>query len=101
MYRHLLEPVGRRAQADALALREGEDPRRVVGVDDQRPAVAHLPPALQQLRAHLDPLHVETGIEDLAGVDDGVRSEEHTTEPQSLMRNEYDVFCLQYKNHYS
>src|SRR3546814_8245883 len=27
------------------------------------------------------------------------RSEEHTTELQSLMRNSYDVFCLQKKKH--
>src|SRR3546814_1082252 len=29
----------------------------------------------------------------------GPRSEEHTSELQSLMRNSYAVFCLQKKNH--
>src|SRR3546814_10213548 len=33
---------------------------------------------------------------DAAG--EGVRSEEHTSELQSLMRNSYAVFCLQKKN---
>src|SRR3546814_9816684 len=31
------------------------------------------------------------------GVDDTVRSEEHTSELQSLMRNSYAVFCLKKK----
>src|SRR3546814_6943046 len=31
-------------------------------------------------------------------VHDDVRSEEHTSELQSLMRNSYDVFCLKKKN---
>src|SRR3546814_6668527 len=30
-------------------------------------------------------------------VTDANRSEEHTSEPQSLMRNSYDVFCLKKK----
>src|SRR3546814_7772344 len=33
----------------------------------------------------------------LAGYDDGVRSEEHTSELQSLMRISYAVFCLKKK----
>src|SRR3546814_8794101 len=32
-------------------------------------------------------------------IDDGVRSEEHTSELQSLMRNSYAVLCLQKKKH--
>src|SRR3546814_7571763 len=31
------------------------------------------------------------------GVPDGLRSEEHTSELQSLMRNSYAVFCLKKK----
>src|SRR3546814_6534061 len=31
---------------------------------------------------------------------DQIRSEEHTSELQSLMRISYDVFCLTKKNHY-
>src|SRR3546814_4223837 len=33
----------------------------------------------------------------LQGRQGGVRSEEHTSELQSLMRNSYDVFCLKKK----
>src|SRR3546814_3221156 len=32
------------------------------------------------------------------GVDDNLRSEEHTSELQSLMRISYDVFCLKKKH---
>src|SRR3546814_5808080 len=35
---------------------------------------------------------------DLAGVVDQLRSEEHTSELQSLMRISYAVFCLKKKN---
>src|SRR3546814_6334112 len=35
---------------------------------------------------------------DLAGQIDGFRSEEHTSELQSLMRISYAVFCLKKKN---
>src|SRR3546814_2063210 len=34
----------------------------------------------------------------LAGTTDQIRSEEHTSELQSLMRISYDVFCLKTKN---
>src|SRR3546814_10671522 len=42
---------------------------------------------------------VETEISDFAAVgrDERVRSEEHTSELQSLMRNSYAVFCLKKK----
>src|SRR3546814_2692740 len=33
-----------------------------------------------------------------AGIEAGQRSEEHTSELQSLMRNSYAVFCLTHKN---
>src|SRR3546814_10042689 len=33
-----------------------------------------------------------------AGIDLAARSEEHTSELQSLMRNSYAVFCLKQKN---
>src|SRR3546814_3712594 len=33
-----------------------------------------------------------------AGTDNAIRSEEHTSELQSLMRNSYAVFCLQNTN---
>src|SRR3546814_8016827 len=34
----------------------------------------------------------------LAGLDDAMRSEEHTSELQSLMRTSHAVFCLKKKN---
>src|SRR3546814_4878518 len=37
--------------------------------------------------------------QDLTGVDGRERSEEHTSELQSLMRISYDVFCLNTKQH--
>ena len=59
--RHLAEPVRGRAEADALTLGEGQHPARLVGVDDPRAAVAHLPPPLQDLGHHLDPPDVAPG----------------------------------------
>src|SRR3546814_10718875 len=46
-----------------------------------------------------DGLTVVTGLEDVVVVntDDVVRSEEHTSELQSLMRISYAVFCLKKK----
>src|SRR3546814_2326924 len=41
---------------------------------------------------------VRQWIEDKAGADLDSRSEEHTSELQSLMRISYDVFCLKKKN---
>src|SRR3546814_4279541 len=41
----------------------------------------------------------EGGIEANPGVDLRVRSEEHTSELQPLMRNSYDVSCLKKKTH--
>src|SRR3546814_7594216 len=47
----------------------------------------------------------QLGLEDLVGIEDvvddadaGFRSEEHTSELQSLMRISYAVFCLKKKN---
>src|SRR3546814_1533540 len=43
-------------------------------------------------------LPVRGAVEDLAGRDIEERSEEHTSELQSLMRISYAVFCLKKKN---
>src|SRR3546814_8834206 len=40
-----------------------------------------------------------SGIENLTGSSQGDRSEEHTSELQSLMRISYAVLCLQKKRH--
>src|SRR3546814_9696495 len=58
--------------------------------DGLKPVHRRLLFAMRQLR--LDP---NTGFKKSARV---VRSEEHTSELQSLMRNSYAVFCLKKKN---
>src|SRR3546814_7946925 len=57
-----------------------------VGEDHPRPARCAHPP--------LQPCDVEATTE---GVSMSIRSEEHTSELQSLMRNSYAVFCLKKK----
>src|SRR3546814_407796 len=52
----------------------------------------------QSLRRHAA-FYVEYVALDLI-MEEGVRSEEHTSELQSLMRNSYDVFCLKQKKHH-
>src|SRR3546814_9385887 len=43
--------------------------------------------------------HVRMAVEELGGrMDDIIRSEEHTSELQSLMRSSYAVFCLKKTN---
>src|SRR3546814_4995338 len=42
----------------------------------------------------LDPMHVLFSMPELDAIALGRRSEEHTSELQSLMRNSYAVFCL-------
>src|SRR3546814_3981520 len=44
-----------------------------------------------------DPLSAEIGAQQVKEVGQGVRSEEHTSELQSLMRISYAVFCLKKK----
>src|SRR3546814_9589668 len=64
---------------------------------------------LQAQRVHL-PLGLASGaeraeaaqppaLEDRLRQNDARRSEEHTSELQSLMRNSYDTFCLKQQNH--
>src|SRR3546814_5523392 len=47
-------------------------------------------------RQPIDGLPVETGLLALV-LGEGIRSEEHTSELQSLLRISYDVFCLKKK----
>src|SRR3546814_4564333 len=58
--------------------------RAAAGPPDQLLAIAHSPPETERLRA----LHFRHAK----------RSEEHTSELQSLMRSSYAVFCLKKKN---
>src|SRR3546814_10801370 len=88
--RHLRRDVARDAAG------EGELPEQL----------GHAPPVATQRRVVLRPAALEPGVGDhrrapvaRAGDVDPVevRSEEHTSELQSLMRNSYAVFCLKKK----
>src|SRR3546814_1841801 len=57
------------------------------------------PAATYAARAHAVRAGLELPRSRLAGVAEG-RSEEHTSELQSLMRISYAVFCLKKKNNY-
>src|SRR3546814_9002956 len=60
-------------------------------------AAVHLQPVLHRVLQHqVDGVLVEQPLVDLGRVD-LVRSEEHTSELQSLMRISYAVFCLKKK----
>src|SRR3546814_9814266 len=50
------------------------------------------------LRLHGQPEQIVSASWDFANVKGAVRSEEHTSELQSLMRISYAVFCLKKKN---
>src|SRR3546814_1811299 len=84
--RDLLDPLAR-SQADRLAAAQCaadgrlRDAREISDVETRRPA--------GRLAAH--------GI--LPGRRSGARSEEHTSELQSLMRISYAVFCLKKKKY--
>src|SRR3546814_3962827 len=68
------------------------DRRRVVVVEDDELAQAEVPG--QRSRLGLHALHH-------VAVAGDHRSEEHTSELQSLMRISYAVFCLKKKNHHT
>src|SRR3546814_4873353 len=61
---------------------------------DADPAVAEIGRAVITIGVHLDQRRLLVGAADL----DQQRSEEHTSELQSLMRISYAVFCLKKKN---
>src|SRR3546814_2162966 len=77
--RHLAQAPAVRLHADCI--------RQVLGT--QRNAAAGMGPPEHQGSADPDPRHVQ--------VDHVLRSEEHTSELQSLMRISYAVFCLKKK----
>src|SRR3546814_4398732 len=56
-------------------------------------------PDAARIGRRIDQQHVEPGVTQLVEqVDPAERSEEHTSELQSLMRISYAVFCLKKKN---
>src|SRR3546814_2972832 len=56
-----------------------------------------VPSETEVLSAHPDCILVDLGLPGLPGLE-ALRSEEHTSELQSLMRISYAVFCLKKKN---
>src|SRR3546814_6196437 len=85
------------------ALLDLEDPSRVLRLEDDQP-ILEAKPALTQRVAHQmylpTPVVFTTGIADAGEhyiIANGERSEEHTSELQSLMRNSYADFCLNNK----
>src|SRR3546814_1381024 len=78
----LVDQDGEGCDGNGLARRSGREDG--IGVDGRVPSQLSNAIALGQRR--------------LAILDDGDRSEEHTSELQSLMRISYAVFCLKKKN---
>src|SRR3546814_5976246 len=58
-------------------------------------------PTLPEATVEIITLGRPMGRRRIAGVTIAVRSEEHTSELQSLMRISYAVFCLKKKNNYT
>src|SRR3546814_5179917 len=83
IFEHLHDPLPALERLDA-ALRPGGV--MLTNVGDHEEEFMHVSPDLGRLRARL------------AALGYGERSEEHTSELQSLMRISYAVFCLKKKN---
>src|SRR3546814_6002308 len=84
--------------------------RRIAVEHEDRPRLEHRPPAVEPAHAQLRPLQVgqdrarppELLLQPADRLDHGdlrLRSEEHTSELQSLMRISYAVFCLKKKKY--
>src|SRR3546814_5891707 len=68
--------------------------RKLVPVDVRQSMANGGGPACLRLRVVADPAHIDPRfLVDEAKLD-GIRSEEHTSELQSLLRISYAVFCL-------
>src|SRR3546814_4900729 len=99
VYRDLFEPkvaehLGHSHVAERLFSRVGEDKTIVVGA--QGPAASEDRNGLYRERHNMRLLHLHASSGDRP--DTVLRSEEHTSELQSLMRISYAVFCLKKKN---
>src|SRR3546814_5292574 len=87
-------------------VREGEKVRELIGVVFQESLLDPLLTARENLRlrarfAHMPRPRIDARIAEISaliGLDDFLRSEEHTSELQSLMRISYAVFCLKNKH---
>src|SRR3546814_5214145 len=102
-YTTLFRSVGARC-GDHQVVRPGRDRHRHREGDDrrdERPHVLHLPMSLEPDRTAVPPYLERAGPSgnfEVVPVTIGARSEEHTSELQSLLRNSYAVFCLKKKN---
>src|SRR3546814_7096172 len=94
--RHAAMPV----ESQLLAL-SPLDGRYAAKVDALRPIFSEYGLLKARVRVEVEwllALATEPGIGELAAFPEpAIRSEEHTSELQSLMRNSYAVFCLQKK----
>src|SRR3546814_9477752 len=81
------------AEARLAATRDGADQR----AHSARNALCAIAGATQILERHHDRIPLETRASLVESVAAEVRSEEHTSELQSLMRSSYAVFCLKKK----
>src|SRR3546814_7096750 len=91
LFRSLLPCLGRR---DAIFLKQVAP--IIEDADIDIPGDRHQP-AVHRVVAHQRREHAARAIRQ-RGTEIGERSEEHTSELQSLMRNSYAVFCLKTKN---
>src|SRR3546814_2919005 len=100
----LLPPAACPGVGDRMG--DGGIPRGVAGVTSAQEHESALPPGaahrfvsrLFGTRASVPEGEVIYAVGDIHGRNDLLRSEEHTSELQSLMRISYAVFCLKKKN---
>src|SRR3546814_7935924 len=77
-----------------------KDSSRIVRHHDweaSNPSRNHLSTSLSQRRSEVPTIRLPRPSQNLIREDHKPRSEEHTSELQSLMRNSYAVFCLKKK----
>src|SRR3546814_6883425 len=98
--RHLPLPAGGGGRPRLLRLRQRDQRRlrRAAGAGGRFVAVLQSRFVRRSQRAEQLPVRRRRASERRGPAGDRARSEEHTSELQSLMRNSYAVFCLQKKN---
>src|SRR3546814_3403273 len=96
-------PAVAHAQASPAAAEATEKAQRgiediVVTAQKRSENVQDIPLAITAVSGDMLQDRQVTSVDQLSSVAPGVRSEEHTSELQSLMRNSNAVFCLKNKN---
>src|SRR3546814_9097466 len=84
------------AERDVDLQQQGERDAEQRGVRHGVAEVGHAPPLDEAAERAGDQRHADAADQ---GAGEEIRSEEHTSELQSLMRNSYAVFCLKKKKH--